>query len=215
MLFRSVSQSRYGDKEAKKAERDIDKIIRDLDEASRLEEVGMIDKAADLKTKALSRLDTFNQQFSKFVGDVGLAGEREAGAARRTIADVTSARERTALQVGAQDRATEAMERARQQSVLEAGVRAARSDLVDMETRLTASLDKNDAFKPAQQMACMRIDNNTTPEMRKMIEDARATVAKMTESLEEKLKPYRTAFRNAELRAAGKNPSEVDPLGLR
>lgn len=203
------------DKEAKKAQRDIDKIIRDLDEATRLEEVGMIDKAVAQKEKALSRLDSFSQHYSKFVGDVGLAGEREAGAARRTLADITAGRERTALQVGAQDRATEATERARQQSVLEAGVRAAQSNLTNAETRLTASLDKNEAFKRAQQMAGMTIDSNTSPEMRKMIEDARATVAKMTESLEEKLKPYRTAVRNAELRAAGKNPSEVDPLGLR
>jgi len=203
------------DKEAKKAERDIDKIIRDLDEASRLEEVGMIDKAADLKTKALSRLDTFNQNYSKFAGDVGLAGEREAGAARRTLADVTAARERTALQVGAQDRSTAEQARMREQSVLEAGVRAARSDLTTAETRLTASLDKNDAFKRAQQLAGMTIDNSTTPEMRKMIEGARTTVATMTKNLEDKLKPYRAAFRNAELRAAGKNPDEVDPLGLR
>jgi len=59
-------------KEAKKARREADKIIYDIDEATRLEKLGMIDKATALKQKAASHAEDYNKYL------LSLQGQREA-----------------------------------------------------------------------------------------------------------------------------------------
>jgi hypothetical protein len=59
-------------KEAKKARREADKIIYDIDEATRLEKLGMIDKATALKEKAASHAEDYNKYL------LSLQGQRES-----------------------------------------------------------------------------------------------------------------------------------------
>jgi hypothetical protein len=59
-------------KEAKKARREADKIIYDIDEATRLEKLGMIDKATALKQKAASHAEDYNKYL------LSLQGQRES-----------------------------------------------------------------------------------------------------------------------------------------
>jgi len=54
------------EKDAKKARREADKIIYDIDEATRLEKLGMIDKATALKEKAAGHAQDFNKQLLTF-----------------------------------------------------------------------------------------------------------------------------------------------------
>jgi hypothetical protein len=60
------------EKEAKKARREADKIIYDIDEATRLEKLGMIDKATALKQKAASHAEDYNKYL------LSLQGQRES-----------------------------------------------------------------------------------------------------------------------------------------
>jgi hypothetical protein len=60
------------EKEAKKARREADKIIYDIDEATRLEKLGMIDKATALKEKAASHAEDYNKYL------LSLQGQRES-----------------------------------------------------------------------------------------------------------------------------------------
>ena len=59
------------EKEAKKARKEADKIIYDIDEATRLEKLGMIDKATALKQKAASHAEDYNKYL------LSLQGQRE------------------------------------------------------------------------------------------------------------------------------------------
>jgi len=59
------------EKEAKKARREADKIIYDIDEATRLEKLGMIDKATAMKEKAASHAEDYNKYL------LSLQGQRE------------------------------------------------------------------------------------------------------------------------------------------
>jgi hypothetical protein len=59
-------------KEAKKARREADKIIYDIDEATRLEKLGMHDKAIALKEKAASHAEDYNKYL------LSLQGQRES-----------------------------------------------------------------------------------------------------------------------------------------
>jgi hypothetical protein len=59
------------EKEAKKARREADKIIYDIDEATRLEKLGMHDKAVAMKEKAASHAEDYNKYL------LSLQGQRE------------------------------------------------------------------------------------------------------------------------------------------
>jgi hypothetical protein len=60
------------EKEAKKARREADKIIYDIDEATRLEKLGMHDKAVAMKEKAASHAEDYNKYL------LSLQGQRES-----------------------------------------------------------------------------------------------------------------------------------------
>ena len=60
-LKRSIPGIVSDEKEAKKARREADKIIYDIDEATRLEKLGLYDKATALKEKAAGRAEDYNK----------------------------------------------------------------------------------------------------------------------------------------------------------
>jgi hypothetical protein len=65
-LKNSIPDIIADEKDAKKARREADKIIYDIDEATRLEKLGMIDKATALKEKAAGHAQDFNKQLLVF-----------------------------------------------------------------------------------------------------------------------------------------------------
>jgi hypothetical protein len=65
-LKNSIPDIIADEKDAKKARREADKIIYDIDEATRLEKLGMIDKATALKEKAAGHAQDFNKQLLTF-----------------------------------------------------------------------------------------------------------------------------------------------------
>jgi hypothetical protein len=69
-------------KEAKKARREADKIIYDIDEATRLEKLGMIDKATALKQKAASHAEDYNKYL------LSLQGQREGNEKALEVAKI-------------------------------------------------------------------------------------------------------------------------------
>jgi hypothetical protein len=60
-LKQSIPNIISDEKEAKKARKEADKIIYDIDEATRLEKLGMIDKATALKEKAAQNAEDYNK----------------------------------------------------------------------------------------------------------------------------------------------------------
>lgn len=60
-LKQSIPNIISDEKEAKRARKEADKIIYDIDEATRLEKLGMIDKATALKEKAASHAEDYNK----------------------------------------------------------------------------------------------------------------------------------------------------------
>ena len=71
-LKQSIPNLISDEKEAKKARREADKIIYDIDEATRLEKLGMIDKATAIKEKAASHAEDYNKYL------LSLQGQRES-----------------------------------------------------------------------------------------------------------------------------------------
>jgi hypothetical protein len=71
-LKQSIPNIISDEKEAKKARKEADKIIYDIDEATRLEKLGMIDKATAMKEKAASHAEDYNKYL------LSLQGQRES-----------------------------------------------------------------------------------------------------------------------------------------
>jgi hypothetical protein len=71
-LKQSIPNIVSDEKEAKKARKEADKIIYDIDEATRLEKLGMIDKATALKEKAAGHAEDYNKYL------LSLQGQRES-----------------------------------------------------------------------------------------------------------------------------------------
>jgi hypothetical protein len=71
-LKQSIPNIVSDEKEAKKARKEADKIIYDIDEATRLEKLGMIDKATVLKEKAAGHAEDYNKYL------LTLQGQRES-----------------------------------------------------------------------------------------------------------------------------------------
>jgi hypothetical protein len=87
-LKQSIPNIISDEKDAKKARKEADKIIYDIDEATRLEKLGMIDKATALKEKAASHAEDYNKYLLTFqsqresdkraleVANIGLEGQK-------------------------------------------------------------------------------------------------------------------------------------------
>jgi len=65
-LKQSIPNLISDEKEAKKARKEADKIIYDIDEATRLEKLGMIDKATALKEKAAQNAEDYNKSLLSY-----------------------------------------------------------------------------------------------------------------------------------------------------
>jgi hypothetical protein len=81
-LKQSIPNLISDEKEAKKARREADKIIYDIDEATRLEKLGMIDKATAMKEKAASHAEDYNKYL------LSLQGQREGNEKALEVAKI-------------------------------------------------------------------------------------------------------------------------------
>ena len=88
-------------KEAKKLERESDKIVYDIDEAIRLEKMGDIDKATALKEKAATRAQTLNKEL------LVLQQHRETNAAHIKAAEISKSGHIEAAGINAKHRETQ------------------------------------------------------------------------------------------------------------
>ena len=143
-------------KEAKKAKRDADKIIFDLDNADRLEKMGRIDEATALKEKAADNAQKLNQNLlqhqtsittsetsaaaSRYAADRGLEGTKVT--ANRMATSARDAADRSNRKLDEQERFN-----------LQRSVQAAERALSDTEKAIAAEKDKDFAYKAAMTRA--------------------------------------------------------------
>jgi hypothetical protein len=102
-LRESVPNIISDEKEAKKARREIDKSIADLDNATRLEKRGEIDAAMALKLKAADDMKALNLKFIDYQSR--RESDASAAATSKYSVDAQSANERLRAQTAALDRA--------------------------------------------------------------------------------------------------------------
>jgi hypothetical protein len=81
-LKQSIPNIISDEKEAKKARKEADKIIYDIDEATRLEKLGMIDKATAIKTQAAKHAEDYNKYL------LSLQGQREGNEKSLEVAKI-------------------------------------------------------------------------------------------------------------------------------
>lgn len=201
----------------KKANRELDKIVYELNQASRNEELGLQEKAYEQKMEALKRLDTLNKAITTESGQYqrerlqqrGRLEERrmaESGAQARHAEDVITRREQTA-----------AMERSREQQQFEANARNESNNLQRAEASATAQLGKQPAYVAAVHARDMPITPDSSPQIKEMQAKGAAEVKRLEDKVQASLRPYRQRLRAAEARAAGISPEQAqssDPLGL-
>jgi hypothetical protein len=84
-LKQSIPNIVSDEKEAKKARKEADKIIFDIDEATRLEKLGLYDKATALKEKAAGRAEDYNKYL------LNLQAQREANERAIEAANIQAA----------------------------------------------------------------------------------------------------------------------------
>lgn len=83
-LKQSIPNIISDEKDAKKARKEADKIIYDIDEATRLEKLGMIDRATALKEKAASHAEDYNKYLLTF------QSQRESDKRAKEVAEITA-----------------------------------------------------------------------------------------------------------------------------
>jgi hypothetical protein len=157
------------EKEAKKARKEADKIIYDIDEATRLEKLGMIDKATAMKEKAASHAEDYNKYL------LSLQGQRESNeraleaakiqAKAQTDAAGINASSSRASSAAAEKRADEATRNNFQRQALETK-RAAEK----LETDIAKEAKDTLEYTTAKRMA------STTKIDKKQREKAEATI---------------------------------------
>ena len=84
-LKQSIPNFISDEKDAKKARKEADKIIYDIDEATRLEKLGMIDRATALKEKAALHAEDYNKYLLTF------QSQRESDKRAKEVADTQAA----------------------------------------------------------------------------------------------------------------------------
>jgi hypothetical protein len=83
-LKQSIPNIISDEKDAKKARKEADKIIYDIDEATRLEKLGMIDRATALKEKAASHAEDYNKYLLTF------ESQRQSDKRAKEVAEITA-----------------------------------------------------------------------------------------------------------------------------
>ena len=198
-LKQSIPNIISDEKEAKKARKEADKIIYDIDEATRLEKLGMIDKATALKEKAASHAEDYNKYL------LSLQGQREANVKALEVANIGLegqkyvADSHAAAQRGANAQRAEEMKMRNIENSLE----ISRRRLMDVEKDIDATRNKPPKGTPlAKAMESVNRYNNILEKndgdaskvdayIKKDAEQAKAIVDRFEESAKRRLKDAR------------------------
>ena len=161
----------------KKANRELDKIVYELDQASRNEELGLQDKAYEQKMEALKRLDALNKAITTESGQYQRERLQQRGRFEERKLAETGAERRHAGEMKTRQAQTEAMERSRTETAANNALIQARHD----RERAVATANKmleGKTYREALSMAGLDLEK-ADPAMRKRIEDAKKTVAEI------------------------------------
>ena len=205
------------EKDLKKAQREMDKVLFDLDEATRLEELGLVDKATARKESALKKANDLSVKYSTASVDYEKGRMQERSAARRALAADTAADTRAQAQLAATAQQTEALRETRQQAQLEANVRNAQTNLQNAETAIMTQLNRRPAYIAASKSASIPITSESSEQMKAMQAEGQREMERLEAEAKKQLRPYKTRLLEAQNRAAGVSPERTkasDPLGL-
>jgi len=154
-------------KDAKKAKRDADKIIFDLDNADRLEKIGRIDEATALKEKAADNAQKLNQNLLQYQTSIegdksrsesARASDLSRSTSAETVANIQAESQKTTAQITADRMAASAKDAAargdrkldeNERANLQRSVLVAERALSDTEKAIAAEKEKDFAYKAA------------------------------------------------------------------
>jgi soluble cytochrome b562 len=176
------------EKDLKKAQREMDRVVFELDEATRLEERGLADKAYARKEDALKRVNDLSVRYATQSVELEKSREASRAAGRRAFAQERGATERTQMEVAARERGTEATERARELSAATNNLNNARTNLANAQAKASTALSKNQAYVSASTIVNQFKDkSDLTDEQKRLLANSRAFIdneeAKMNTAL--------------------------------
>ena len=126
------------EKEAKKARKEADKIIYDIDEATRLEKLGMIDKATAKKEQAAKHAEDYNKYLLTFQSQ----RESDKRALEQTTMSTEAQLEAARIQAGAQRGQTSQRAKETEMYNIERSLEISRNRLAKVEQDITSTRDK-------------------------------------------------------------------------
>jgi hypothetical protein len=147
-------------KDAKKARREADKIIFELREAERLEELGYVDRATAKKEKAAEHAQKYNQSLLQY--QTSMEGDKSRAASAEKVANIQALSQKTTAQITSDRMARSARESEErgnrrldenERTNLQRSVQAAERALADTEKTIAAEKDKDFAYKAAKTRA--------------------------------------------------------------
>jgi len=175
-LKQSIPNLISDEKDAKKARKEADKIIYDIDEATRLEKLGMIDRATTLKEKAASHAEDYNKYLLTF------QSQRESDKRAKEVADTQAAAsvKHAEIMAASHGKSSAAADKRADENVRyhfqDAAVKAKRA-AADLETTIAKEAKDTLEYTTAKRMA-------STTKMDK----------KQREKAEETIKQYETSW---------------------
>jgi hypothetical protein len=126
------------EKDAKKARKEADKIIYDIDEATRLDKLGMHNEATARREKAASHAQDFNKQLITFQSQ----RESDKRALEQTTMSTEAQLEAARIQAGAQKGATAQRAKETEMYNIERSLEISRNRLAKVEQDITSTRDK-------------------------------------------------------------------------
>ena len=231
-LKKSIPGIISDEKEAKKARREADKIIYDIDEATRLDKQGMHNEATARREKAASHAQDFNKQLLTFQSQ----RESDERALKQTTMSTEAQLEAARIQAGAQKGATAQRAKETEMYNIERSLEISRNRLAKVEQDITSTRDKPPKGTPlAKAMESVNRYNNILEKnkgdaskvddfIKKDAEQAAAVVKRFEDDAKRRLKDardqvnmyeqtYLTQGRGAK---SGAKPSAAsdDPFGI-
>lgn len=198
-LKKSIPNLISDEKEQKKARKEADKIIYDIDEATRLEKLGMIDKATAIKEQAAKHAEDYNKYLLTF------QSQRESDKRALEQTAMTTEAQRDVANINARTQGGVNAQRAEEMRLanIERSLEISRRRLADTEKDIEATRNKPPKGTPLAKamesvsrynsmLASNKDDPTKVPDyIRKDAEQAQAVVDKFEESAKQRLRDAR------------------------
>lgn len=205
-LKQSVPNIISDEKEQKKARREADKIIYDIDEATRLEKLGMIDKATAIKEQAAKHAEDYNKYLLTF------QSQRESDKRALEQTAMTTEAQRDVANINARTQGGVNAQRAEEMRLanIDRALGIARNRLADIEKDIESTRSKPPKGTPLAKamesvsrynsmLASNKDDPTKVPDyIRKDAEQAQEVVNRFEDSAKRRLKEARDQVRTYE-----------------